>query len=117
MLSWFSHGSGIIIIITCGNSRPVITSISTQLSNCAESLPSVLMTGTIFLMSPLNKGDLKLDCAECIQLTFPRNVLISPLCAMYRFGCARSQLGNVLVENREWTSASAVVIVGSLKSG
>jgi hypothetical protein len=29
--------------------------------------------------------------------------LISPLCARKRYGCARSQLGKVLVEKREWT--------------
>ena len=40
-----------------------------------------------------------------IQFRFPCTVLISPLCAMYRYGCARSQDGNVFVENRECTSA------------
>ena len=32
-------------------------------------------------------------------------MLISPLCAMRRYGCARSQVGKVFVLNREWTSA------------
>ncbi len=44
-----------------------------------------------------------------IQLMLPRSVLISPLWDMKRFGCARSQLGNVLVENRECTIAMWVV--------
>ena len=34
-------------------------------------------------------------------------MLISPLWAIIRYGWASSQLGNVFVENREWTSASA----------
>ena len=33
----------------------------------------------------------------CIQLTLPRSVLISPLCARKRNGCARSHVGNVFV--------------------
>ena len=39
MLSWFDHGSGIIIIIACGSERPASTSSSSALSNIAESLP------------------------------------------------------------------------------
>ena len=42
-----------------------------------------------------------------IQLRLPRTVLISPLCATYRYGWASGQDGNVLVENLEWTRASA----------
>ena len=42
-----------------------------------------------------------------IQFRLPRIVLISPLCAMYRYGWASGQDGNVLVENRECTRASA----------
>ena len=41
-----------------------------------------------------------------IQLRLPRTVLISPLCATYRYGWASGQDGNVLVENLECTSAS-----------
>ena len=54
---------------------------------------------------------------DLIQLRFPRSVLISPLCAMSRYGCASSQLGNVLVDYREWTSASGDAARGSLRSG
>ena len=39
----------------------------------------------------------------------PRTVLISPLWLMNRSGWARSQEGNVLVENREWTIARWLV--------
>ncbi len=52
-----------------------------------------------------------------IQLRFPLIVLISPLCAMYLYGCARGQDGNVLVENLEWTSASALAYRWSDRSG
>jgi hypothetical protein len=38
------------------------------------------------------------DSRARIQLTLPRSVLISPLCAIRRYGWASSQLGNVLVE-------------------
>ena len=44
-----------------------------------------------------------------IQLRLPRTVLISPLCATYRYGCASGQDGNVLVENLECTRASVDV--------
>ncbi len=40
-----------------------------------------------------------------IQLRLPRTVLISPLCATSRNGCASGHDGKVFVENREWTSA------------
>jgi hypothetical protein len=50
-------------------------------------------------------GLLSIASRARIQLRFPCTVLISPLCAMYRYGCARGHDGNVLVENRECTSA------------
>ena len=43
-----------------------------------------------------------------IQLTLPRTVLISPLWAIIRSGCASSQLGAVFVEKREWTIANVL---------
>ncbi len=49
-----------------------------------------------------------MDSRARIQLRLPRIVLISPLCAMNRYGCASGQDGNVFVENLECTSASAV---------
>ena len=82
MLSWFDHGSGIIIIIACGSERPASTSSSSVLSNIAESLPFGLMIGRIFLMSSPNTSDSNSASRACIQLMLPRSVLISPLCAM-----------------------------------
>ncbi len=57
------------------------------------------------------------DSRAPIQFALPRIVLNSPLCATMRYGCASSQLGNVLVENREWTSASALATCESLQVG
>ena len=37
---------------------------------------------------------------ETIQFTLPRIVLISPLCAIWRKGCAKLQRGIVFVEKR-----------------
>ena len=49
-------------------------------------------------------GPISSDAIECrrayIQLTLPRTVLISPLCARKRYGCASRQDGKVLVEKR-----------------
>ena len=44
---------------------------------------------------------------ESIRSALPRMVLISPLWRIKRLGWARSQLGLVLVEKREWTMAMA----------
>ena len=52
-----------------------------------------------------------------IQLTLPRSVLISPLWQIRRNGCARSQVGNVLVEKRWWTIASADTMLSSAGRG
>ena len=102
--------------MACGSSRPARVSSSTQLSNWAESLPSVLITGMIFLRSSPKTWLVNSAWRAFIQLTLPRSVLISPLWAMYRFGWARSQLGKVLVEKRECTSAMAVVTAGLRRS-
>ena len=69
-------------MMACGKERPASVSISRQLSNIAESLPSVLMTGKTFLMSSPNNLLSNCDSRAFIQFTLPRNVLISPLCAM-----------------------------------
>jgi len=62
-----------------GRERPVNTRNSRQLSNIAESLPSGQITGRIFSISSPNSSDSHIDCLACIQFTFPRSVLISPL--------------------------------------
>ena len=44
-----------------------------------------------------------------IQFSLPVTVLISPLCAMRRNGCASGHDGKVFVENRECTMPNALV--------
>ncbi len=57
------------------------------------------------------------DWRARIQFLLPLTVLISPLWAMVRNGCASGQDGKVLVENREWTMASFVLKRLSDRSG
>ena len=116
MLSCFCHASGIIIITACGSERPVRTSSSSALSNLAESLPASSMIGSSLSTSSPNSGDANSCSRACIQFALPRSVLISPLCARKRYGCARSHDGNVLVLKRWCTSARAVTIAGSTRS-
>ena len=52
-----------------------------------------------------------------IQFLFPLSVLISPLWPRRRIGWARRHAGNVLVENRLWTSARCEANAGSRRSG
>ena len=69
------------IAITWGRERPDWKRNSTALSSEAESLPSGMMTGkSLSMCSPCN-GLRSTDWRAFIQLTFPRMVLISPLCA------------------------------------
>ena len=51
------HGSGIIIIIACGNDRPASTSNSRALSNMAESLPLSSIIGRTFWRSAPNNSE------------------------------------------------------------
>ena len=98
-----AHASGTSIIITCGSERPLATRKSTTLSSDAESEPPGRMIGLKSSMCSPKMLALQQRLARRIQLWLPRSVLISPLCAMRRYGCARSQAGNVLVEKRECT--------------
>jgi hypothetical protein len=82
MVSWFCHGSGIIISTACGSDRPAMTRNSSTLSNVAVSLPPSRMTGSTFFRSSANRSDWSSPSRARIQLMLPRSVLISPLCAM-----------------------------------
>src|SRR4029453_6006360 len=107
MEACLDHGSGIIIMTACGIERPESTMSSSTLSNIEESEPFGFTMGGIFLVASPNSGDWNSASRARIQLMLPRSVLISPLCAMQRYGWARSQLGKVFVEKRECTSATA----------
>ena len=92
-------------------------SSSSTLSKVAESEPPGRTTGWTFWMSMPNSGDSSWLSRARIQFTLPISVLISPLWQTTRYGCASSQLGKVLVEKRECTSASADLIRSSARSG
>ena len=83
----------------------------------AESDAPGVHTGYSRRMFPGISGEAISASRAAIQLRLPRMVLISPLCAMYRYGWDSGQDGNVLVENREWTSAIALSTRGSVRSG
>ena len=95
-------------ITAIGRSMPFITRNSSVLSSMAESEPAVFTTGSTFVRSSgLKAGAAIVSSRASMRSTLPRMVLISPLWRMKRLGCARSQLGFVLVEKREWTIAMA----------
>ena len=75
-----------------------MTRNSSTLSRIAESEPSRLMIGSTLSSSAPRTGEYMFGSRARIQLTLPRRVLISPLWMIRRLGCARSQLGVVLVE-------------------
>ena len=112
----FSQASGIISIIACGRLRPPSTSSSSMLSNCAESLCSGWTMGKRRSTLPKNFADESWLRRAVRWFRLPRTVLISPLWAMNRNGWASSQVGKVLVQKREWTSASALTMSGSWRS-
>src|SRR4029453_9976440 len=109
MVAWFSHASGIIIMIECVIGRPESQRSSATSSNEAESeAPGVQIGYSSSGVSP-SSGLANCDWRARIQLRLPLTVLISPLWAMVRNGCARGHDGKVFVEKREWTMASFVL--------
>ena len=80
---------------------PVNDKNSRTLSKLPESEQLASITGNSFEIESPYKSDDNEPSLALIQLMFPLIVLISPLCDMHRLGMARSQLGKVLVENRE----------------
>ena len=66
------------------------------------------MIGRISLISGILGEESTLSRAS-IHPRLPRIVLIYPLCASRRKGCARLQVGKVLVLKRECTKASPLV--------
>ncbi len=94
-----------------------MTRNSSTLSKTAESQPPSITIGTIFLRSSPSSAERHSASRACIQLMLPRSVLISPLWAMKRYGCASGHDGKVLVEKRWCTRASAESTSGSTTSG
>src|SRR3954451_7827123 len=104
-------------MIECVIGRPESISSSATSSKEAESeAPGVQIGYSSSGVSP-SSGLFSCDCRARIQLRLPLTVLISPLCAMLRNGCASGQDGKVLVEKREWTMPSLVLNRLSERSG
>ena len=68
-------------------------------------------------MSPGMTSEVSIASRARIQLRLPMTVLISPLCAIIRYGWASGHAGKVLVENLECTSPSAESNRSSERSG
>ena len=94
------QGSGMVTITARGKSMPFMTMNSRVLSSMAESEPPWLTMGNTLVMSSFKKRLAMVSSRASMVSTFPRMVLISPLWRMNRLGCARFQLGEVLVEKR-----------------
>jgi hypothetical protein len=90
--------SGISIALAIGASRPPRTISSKTLSSVAVSDPPACTTGLMSSMNGSSSGCESRVSWLFIQLTLPCSVLISPLCAIMRKGCASRQVGKVLVE-------------------
>ena len=108
--------SGTSMAMAWGRLRPDMTKNSSTLSSEALSLMPGWMMGLICFTLPSVGVESTLSRAS-IQARLPRMVLISPLCANSRKGCARLQVGKVLVLKRECTTASPLVKYGWVRSG
>ncbi len=94
----FDQLSGTSIVFAIGAFRPARTSTSKTESSAAESLEPLAIIGLISsAMSPNALEAIRISWLF-IQLTLPFSVLISPLCASMRKGCASHHCGKVLVE-------------------
>ena len=117
MSRFWLHGSGMVSMTALGRSMPLYSKNSRALSSMAESDPEGSTTGRIFSMAWSSGGECMVSSRASIRERLPRIVLISPLWSSRRLGCARSQLGLVLVEKREWTRAMAEAKRSSCRSG
>ena len=100
--------SGTSIAMACGRLIPDSTRYSNRLSSEALSLIPGWRMGLMPEAGP-RVGEVSALSRAAVHSRLPRTVLISPLCATRRKGCARLHVGKVLVEKRECTSASALV--------
>jgi hypothetical protein len=95
----FDHASGTSIVLAIGALRPARTRTSNTASSAALSDAPPAMIGLISsAISPKYALEAKPDLVDFIQLTLPFSVLISPLWASIRKGCASHHCGKVLVE-------------------
>ncbi len=87
-----------------------------MLSSDMESEPSVPTMGRTSSMSGMSSLSNFISRAR-LQLRLPCTVLISPLWARKRKGCASFHCGQVLVEKRWWNTTSEEAKRASLRSG
>ena len=89
---------GISINLAVGASRPDRTKASNTASSAAVSDAPAGISGLMSSECSPNAAAAILISWLFIQLLLPRIVLISPLCAKVRNGCASHHCGKVLVE-------------------
>ena len=94
------HDSGTSIVFAIGADRPARTITSNTESSAAESLAPCGMIGLMSSAISPNAPEAIRISWLFIQLTLPFSVLISPLWASIRNGCASHHCGKVFVEYR-----------------
>ena len=85
------------MVLAIGALRPARTITSNTASSAALSDEPCGTMGLISSASSPNEADAMRISWLFIQLRLPFSVLISPLCASIRNGCASHHCGNVLV--------------------
>src|SRR5512147_537429 len=98
MVGLLVQTSGTSRVLTIGAVRPARTRTSNTASRAAESDEPGCTIGLMASERSPKASDAILISWLFIQLTLPRSVLISPLWASIRNGCASRQVGKVLVE-------------------
>ena len=92
------HASGTSMVLAIGALRPDRTRTSNTASSAPESEVPAGMIGLISSAASPKLFDAMRISWLFIQLTLPFSVLISPLWASMRKGCASHHCGKVLVE-------------------
>ena len=87
-----------------------------MLSRLCESEPCIVTSGRMSFRSG-SSGEFITGPRASAQLRLASMVLISPLCARNRNGCARRHCGIVLVEKRWWNTATEASTRSSPRSG
>ena len=90
--------------MACSRSMPPASSSSSMLSRLCESEPCSETAG--FSSRRSMTGVRHFAVRASAQRRLPSIVLISPLCARIRNGCASAQRGAVFVEKRWWNTAT-----------
>ncbi len=98
MSAAFCHASGTSISLAVGASRPARQIASNTASSAAVSEAPAGISGLMSSECSPNAIAAILISWLFIQFLLPRTVLISPLCASVRNGCASHHCGKVLVE-------------------